>query len=76
VFNTRKTDIKFSKIISGLFIPDPVFGFFPSRIRNTARRYVFNLPSWDSFISMFALQEGKNRVDKRLEDIVNRMFDR
>jgi hypothetical protein len=28
-FLTQKTDIKFSKTRSGMFIPDPGFGFFP-----------------------------------------------
>jgi hypothetical protein len=31
-FLTQKTNSKFSKIRSGLFIPDPGSGFFPSRI--------------------------------------------
>jgi hypothetical protein len=32
VFLTPKTDQKFSKLRSGMFIPDPWSGFFPSRI--------------------------------------------
>jgi hypothetical protein len=29
VFLTQKTDTKFSKVIAGMFIPDPGSGFFP-----------------------------------------------
>jgi hypothetical protein len=42
-FLTQKTDTMFSKIRSGMFIPDPRSRFFPSRIsiRNTVNRIRF-----------------------------------